>query len=142
MDLIRNHRQYALYVHTSSLLWRNIFYTKRGFFLPAEFEKKYATGDVMLFHMMLAQGGKISHIQETMSCYRVTGRGVWSKMSKKEQKDFNMNLKRKLSRAIPLKYKIANLIQVAVEIIQTGVETLGKYWKKIQARLPRPINER
>lgn len=128
MDLMLN--RYALYVHTSSVTWRNI-YLEKGFFLPPQFRKKYASGDVVLMHMMLAKGGKIKNIPEVMSCYRYTGKGIWSMKTDKEREDFNNRvLPKMISRSIPLKYKFYISLQ--------------KRWprsKIIKRFVPRYINE-
>lgn len=78
----------SFYVHTSSILWRNT-QLKDGFFLPKAFKNKGVYGDVMLMLLMLQNGGKMQNIDQTMSCYRYTGEGVWSKLSEQEQKAFN-----------------------------------------------------
>ncbi|PCJ83906.1 MAG: hypothetical protein COA54_14670 [Thiotrichaceae bacterium] len=105
LDLILLKHKYAFYVHTTSIIWRNI-YKKRGSFLPPAFKKNFASGDVILAHMMLGKGGKLNNIPEVMSCYRVTGRGVWTSKSKKEQAEMNNVLEEKLRRATPVKYKL------------------------------------
>jgi len=73
------------YSHTASYVWRNIF--KEGY--PKEmFYNETAWGDWLL-SMLYAKNGKIKYIDKVMSCYRVTGNGVWSKLSE-QQKQFNM----------------------------------------------------
>lgn len=81
----------SLYVHTSSILWRNN-QLKHGFFLPPAFEKEGVRGDVMLGLLMIEEGGSMHNMPETMSCYRYTGTGVWSSLSKEQQKSFNTNV--------------------------------------------------
>lgn len=68
------------YAHTSSIIWRNTF-AKDGFFLPSSFMKADITGDTVLLHMCLVKGGEIINYPEVTSCYRVTGRGVWSMLT-------------------------------------------------------------
>ena len=41
LDLILHSNKYNFYVHTASIIWRNI-YLSQGFFLPPSFKKKYA----------------------------------------------------------------------------------------------------
>ena len=98
-------RKHQLYVHTSSLVWRNI-YQDKGSFLPPRFKKEYAHGDYMLMHMMLYKGGKIQNIPEVMSCYRVTGSGIWTSKSIEEQAEANRNIVKLINRSLPFKYKI------------------------------------
>lgn len=108
LDLIR--RDKALYVHTSSLVWRNI-YRDRDTFLPPPFKKEGMHGDVMLMHTMLYGGGKIRNIPETMSCYRVTGRGIWTKQSLEEQAQAYTKIIEYLSHSLPFKYRILLFLQ-------------------------------
>lgn len=110
LDLILLKHKYAFYVHTTSIIWRNI-YLRQGFFLPPSFKKKYAFGDVVLMHMMLGKGGKVQNIPEVMSCYRVTGRGVWTSKTAEEQAEINDKLTKNISRSIPFKYKIFIFLQ-------------------------------
>ncbi len=125
LDLVLLKNRYAFYVHTGSIVWRNI-YLNEGFFLPPSFKKDYAFGDVVLMHMMLGRGGKVQNIPEVMSCYRVTGRGIWTSKSAEEQTKLNDRLKESLSRSIPFKYRFFIAMQ--------------KY-KLINRLIPGPVNE-
>jgi hypothetical protein len=60
----------------------------------------------MLMHMMLYKGGKIHNIPEVMSCYRVTGRGIWSERTAEEQAGLQKQTTEYLSQTVPLKYKV------------------------------------
>lgn len=104
LDLLLLKHKYAFYVHTTSIVWRNAF-LDQGFFLPPEFLKDYAYGDVVLGHIMLSKGGLMHNISEVMSCYRVTGRGVWTSKSTAEQDEINAKLEKSLWQATPIKYK-------------------------------------
>ncbi len=105
LDCLLLKNKYSFYVHTSSLIWRNVF-LKKGFFLPPAFKKEFASGDVMLSHMMLGQGGKVKNIFNVMSCYRVTGKGVWTSKDLKHQNELNESLAELIYRSIPRKYKL------------------------------------
>ena len=130
LDLLLLKKKYAFYVHTTSITWRNI-YLEQGFFLPPAFKKNFAYGDVVLMHMMLARGGKMQNILEVMSCYRFTGRGIWSKKSIKERGDFNKHqLPKMIERATPLNYKIFVFLQ--------KLRYLPRMVKRV---IPGPINE-
>jgi len=110
LDLILLKNRYAFYVHTTSIIWRNI-YRRNNSFLPPSFSKKFASGDVILAHMMLGKGGKLHNIPEVMSCYRVTGKGVWSSKSVQEQGDINNALEYKIRRSISLWYRFIIYLQ-------------------------------
>lgn len=120
--------RYRFYVHTSSIVWRNI-YLDTGLFLPPDFRKNYASGDVVLAHMMLATGMKMHNIDVVMSCYRVTGRGVWTSKTTEQQKQSNAALAAKLWRATPLKYRLL----IRMNVLREKSSILKKL-------LPGPIN--
>ena len=122
-------RTCPLYVHTSSVVWRNI-YLDQGFFLPPAFKKKFARGDVVLMHAMLSKGGKVQNIPEVMACYRVTGRGVWSSLSAKDQVESYKNLVPKMIRqATPIKYKIF-----------VSMQNLRRHSRILRNLIPGPVN--
>ena len=77
-DLVRGTGSY--YCHTSSWLWRNIFETP---FPPPMFEKDLQ-GDVLVYHLYI-QHGAVKYFDKIMSCYRRTGDGMWTSLSKKQQ---------------------------------------------------------
>lgn len=124
-------RTCPLYVHTSSIVWRNIF-LKRGSFLPPAFKKEYVHGDFALMHTMLSKGGRVQNIPEVMSCYRVTGRGVWSSKSAEEQAESNKNLVPKMiEKAMPLRYKI-----------YISMQEMRQRSTMIRNLVPGPVNEK
>lgn len=73
------------YAHTSSYVWRNIF--------KKEYPKAMSYNQILMgdwfLSMLYAKHGKIKYIDKVMSCYRVTGNGIWSKLSKYQQ-EFDM----------------------------------------------------
>ena len=129
LDLVLLKHKYAFYVHTTSIIWRNV-YGKSSSFLPPTFKKKYARGDVILTHMMLGKGGKINNIPEVMSCYRVTGKGVWSSKSEKEQSELNKKLEEDLTRSISPKYKFFIWLQ-----------RMRQHSSLLKNLIPGPVNE-
>lgn len=122
-------QRYPLYVHTTSIIWRNI-HREKGFFLPPDFQKEFARGDVMIMHMMLGETGKLKNIPEVMSCYRVTGKGVWTSKSKEEQRKLNKKLEVVLLKIAPLKIKIYLLLQL-----------LRFKFSPFRSLIPGPIND-
>lgn len=129
LDLILLQQKYAFYVHTSSIIWRHI-YMDRGFFLPPSFKEESAIGDVLLMHMMLSTGGNMQNIPEVMSCYRVTGRGIWTSKSAQEQAELNDRLLKNISQFVPLKYRVFILFQ-----------ELRHRSNIIKSLVPGPVNE-
>jgi hypothetical protein len=122
LDLILLRQKYAFYVHTSSIIWRNI-YIDQGSFLPPSYREVAGVGDLFLMHMMLCMGGKMQNIPEIMSCYRYTGSGLWTSKSPEEQAELNIILMKNIDRSIPDKYKV-----------------LSSY-HKIKSLIPGPVNE-
>jgi len=76
-DIIEN----GFYAHTSSYVWRNIF--KQGY--PKEMCYNQTLMGDWLLSMLYAKNGKIKYIDKVMTCYRVTGNGIWTKLSKPQQ---------------------------------------------------------
>lgn len=74
-----------IYLHLSSLLFRNVF--KGG--LPAA-QRHPRVGDYFL-SMLFAEHGDIAFINRPMSVYRVTGHGEWSKLNTLEQEIKNLD---------------------------------------------------
>jgi glycosyltransferase involved in cell wall biosynthesis len=105
LDLLLFNNKYRLYAHTSSILWRNVFYPKRGFFLPEKFELQDAFGDVMLAHFMLEAGGEMHRIEQGMNFYRYSGLGIWSSIDKNTQVEINRQIHNQLNRMMSFKYK-------------------------------------
>jgi glycosyltransferase involved in cell wall biosynthesis len=128
LDTMLLSNRYRFYVHTTSIVWRNI-YLDKGFFLPPDFKKSYASGDVLLAHMMLASGMKMHNIDKVMSCYRVTGKGVWTSKTLEQQKQSNLEITAKLKRATPIKYSL----YARMNGLKEKFPLLGKF-------IPGPIN--
>jgi glycosyltransferase involved in cell wall biosynthesis len=129
LDLLLLKERYAFYVHASSIIWRNIFLIE-GFFLPPAFKKRSASGDVILMHLMLSTGAKMFNLMEEMSCYRVTGQGIWSKISEEDKKQINRTLVKRINSLIPVKYKIIIYLQ-----------SLRRHSKILRTLIPGSLNE-
>lgn len=96
----------AFYVHPSGTLWRNI-HLHSGFFLPPKYCRSDITGDTALTHMMLEGGGEMVNLPEVASCYRVTGYGVWSRLTQAEKDERNKQLHKFIRTQLPLRYRLA-----------------------------------
>jgi glycosyltransferase involved in cell wall biosynthesis len=128
-DLILLKNKYAFYAHTTSIIWRNV-YRSKDTFLPPNFKKDFAKGDVILAHMMLAGGGMMYSFPHVMSCYRVTGRGVWTSLSKDEQLRLTDELSGNLKKATPL------IVSFFVSL--RHLRDKNKFFKKI---IPGAVND-
>ena len=129
LDLHLNEGSPSHYVHPSSIVWKNIYRDKKSF-LPHRFRLDIATGDVMLKNAMLVCGKKMKIIPKVMSCYRYTGKGVWSSLTKEEQSHFNASLLSNIVKILPFKWKLILLLQ------KSRLNVKG-----LKAIIPGPINE-
>lgn len=98
--------RYALYSHTSTWVWRHIFKAVNddGFHLHPELKKEYTFGDTCLGYFMAMQGGKIKCFDEPMTCYRMTGKGLWSQLSPEEQAKRNEELYKNIDKITNYKF--------------------------------------
>jgi glycosyltransferase involved in cell wall biosynthesis len=108
MDLLTG--KFALYVHPSSILWRNI-HRRSGFFLPPKYCWSDVTGDTALMHMMLDAGGEMVNLPEVTSCYRVTGQGVWTRLTQAEKDEWNEKLLKFIREQLPRRYRLALVVR-------------------------------
>jgi glycosyltransferase involved in cell wall biosynthesis len=116
-------RPVSLYCHPSSVIWRNIKPGEIDFF-PAGFIKADVTGDTALNWMMLKQGGIMLNMSEVMSCYRMTGKGVWSGISESERKIQNEKADLFLRDSLPLRYSLSKLLErqkVPLRVVQKAL---------------------
>ncbi|WP_058279188.1 glycosyltransferase family 2 protein [Ruegeria atlantica] len=121
---------HALYVHPSSILWRNI-HLKSGFFLPPGYVNSQFSGDTLLLHMMLFGGGELVNLPEVTSCYRVTGRGVWSGLSQEEKSAQNENVEQHINSILPLRHRLSRRLRKSAKY-----RRYADRWP-----LPQPIGE-
>jgi len=139
LDILVLSVRYLFYVHTSAIVWRNI-YKGSGFYFPPRYET-HGIGDAMLLHMMLADGGLMKNIPESMSCYRLTGKGLWSERTAVAQRAANESLQLRLRRITPRTVRLAawlNRILLALQRRLSArqfalVRTMTKF-------LPKPVN--
>jgi glycosyltransferase involved in cell wall biosynthesis len=129
IDLHIHRGRQPYYVHPSSIIWKNIYRDKLSF-LPPAFRKTKATGDVMLKNAMLACGKKMNVIPTVMSCYRFTGKGVWSRLSSEQQVELNKNILKNTKRILPWKWRCIIYLQKVRQKI-----------KCFQSVIPGPIND-
>jgi len=139
LDMLVLRRRHVFYVHTSAIVWRNI-HKATGFHFPPLYEK-HGTGDTMLLHMMLMNGGLMKNIPQPMSCYRITGKGRWSKLSATEQRAFNKSLTRRLLAVIPRRILAIALLNRAMMVLQRILPSrLFALVRALSKPLPRPVN--
>lgn len=124
-DMIINRESENFYCHSSSLLWKNFYYNKKTK-LPFPPNFGYGgDGDTFFFFQMLNEGHQIYVINQVMSVYNYTGKGVWSGLKKKEQEKINKNLNIKIFYYSSLKDKILILWYQKIKIIKFLIQSVS-----------------
>lgn len=95
-----------LYVHLSSILWRNIFKGKDGF-SPKLIDQGWPRDEWSRTLAGLAESrGWICCVPMPVSQYNFTGIGVWSSLSQSERNERNNLADKKIRAMLPLSYKM------------------------------------
>ena len=99
-------------MHTSSIIYRNVYFKKEKFIAPL---KKYAkiSGDFSLLFLMLNfdHTKEIFCMKKIVSQYNYTQKGKWSKLSLRQQKKFNFFNYLNYIQLISFKYKILIILK-------------------------------
>lgn len=96
----------SLYVHVSSIVWKNIFSGKEGF-LPHLLNRDWPRGEWALTLACLAESGKrLGHLSEVVSQYNFTGQGVWSSLDAASRDEKNQALEARLREVTPVRYRL------------------------------------
>ena len=99
-----------VYVHGSSILWRNIFKIKGDFFHRL-IEKGWPYGEWPLTLAMLSESGKwLCHINEDFSVYNMSGSGIWSSQNDSSMLEKNTKLELQIWSKTPFWQKFLKLI--------------------------------
>lgn len=111
-DLIMLEGKENLYMHISSITYRNVYFQKEKFIAPL---KKYAkiSGDTALLFLMLNfdTTKEIFCMKKIVSQYNYTKKGKWSKMSLSQQKRFNFFNFLNYIKLVSFKYKILIILK-------------------------------
>lgn len=111
-DLIMLEGKENLYMHISSIIYRNVYFQKEKFLAPV---KKIAKikGDTALLYLMLNfdDTKEIFCMKKIMSQYNYNQKGKWSKLSLDHQNKTNKNYFLNFIRIVSLKYKILILLK-------------------------------
>jgi len=95
-----------LYVHVSSILWKNIFHGPDGF-RPKLAQKNWPRGEWSLTLSALAESKlSICHLNRNVSIYNFDGAGMWSKLTGEQRDKKNKELAEELENCIPTIYKL------------------------------------
>jgi glycosyltransferase involved in cell wall biosynthesis len=143
LDTLVLKHKFSFYVHTSGIIWRNHF-QPTGFYFPPEYEKFRAGGDTLLAHLMLRSGGAVQNIPSAMSCYRLTGRGVWSAKSVEEQARSQKRTESRIRATTPLRFHILRLVYQALLQMNRVIRRIPKCGRLLESianrSLPQPHN--
>jgi len=145
ITLIKAHRQLftksdtiiseaSYYCHSSSLLWKNYYYNKKT---KLPFPKHFgydADGDYFLFNQMLDRGHQIYVINDVMSVYNYTRKGVWSSLKKKTQDKLNKDINKKIFYYSAFNYKVLYLLFYLYKfLILKNCKLIKKFFKILEA---------
>ena len=111
-DLIILEGKENLYMHISSIIYRNVYFQKEKFIAPV---KKYVkiSGDMSLLFLMLNfdHTKEIFCMKKIVSQYNYTKKGKWSKLSLRQQKIFNFFNFLNYIKFVSFKYKILIILK-------------------------------
>jgi hypothetical protein len=128
---------YSFYCHTSSLLWKNYYYNKKTKLpFPRHFGLK-DSGEFFLFHQILNKDHQIYVIQKVLSVYNFNNKGALSSLSKEAREEKNRNLKIKIFRYSPFKYKILFLLTFFSKFIIFEKKIYNFFFKILKTK---PVN--
>ena len=120
------------YMHTGSLLWRNIYHSN---ITPLPPRCKQVRGDPAIMMLMMGDKLSIHNLDEIVSVYRITGKGLWTRLSSKEQKRQVIAYESVLRSLWPIQHKILFTFQRSAIFTKKFTDTLIKL-----GLLPTPIN--
>lgn len=102
-DLIVLKNRFNLYCHISSIVWKQEPSQKQNSILPLSFLSKKINSEVFLVHLILKESKKYMEFQNIEgSCYRYTGKGIWSSLDKKQQGMLNEKLRKDIDAITPI----------------------------------------
>jgi glycosyltransferase involved in cell wall biosynthesis len=108
LDLVINKNSYAFFSHISTIMWRNIYGNEICFLPKYYLRNSDLKGDLFLMHVALMANlnFQMVNIPIVTSCYRYTGKGIWSSLDKKTQDLINIDLISRISSRVPLGMRI------------------------------------
>ena len=100
----------SIYVHGSSILWRNVS-TIKGEFFPRLLKSGWPYGEWPLTLANLSESGKsMSHIKKDFSVYNASGSGIWSSLSDSAMLDASKKIELQIWTTTPFWQKFLALI--------------------------------
>ena len=121
-DLISKEKTHKMYCHISSIVWKNENRKNQQNPVPNAFFEKYKSeSEVLLVHLLLKNSRKYLAFQDIEgSCYRVTGKGIWSSLDEVTQQQLNSLLQLEIESIIPFLMKIRRTISSMLAKIRNG----------------------
>lgn len=127
LDLVENVGKHEMYVHVSSLMWKNTSPNNSRVF-PIDFIRSTAfQSEILLFHIMLRDSKLAVNFMDYIgSCYRYTGKGIWSCLSKDRQNELNKLQDRALTELLPWTLRFCNAVpfsgvsRIAIKLLGYG----------------------
>jgi glycosyltransferase involved in cell wall biosynthesis len=108
LDLVINKNSYVFFSHISTIMWRNIYENEICFLPKYYLNNSDLKGDLFLMHVALMANlnFQMVNLPIVTSCYRYTGKGIWSSLDKNTQDSINVDLISSISSRIPLRVRI------------------------------------
>lgn len=101
-----------LYMHPSTIIWKNVYYNRENFYLP---KKKFKSiyGDMSILYLMLNfnKTMKIACLKKIVSQYNFNEKGVWSSLSKKDRSKIEKYYFLNFIKMVSFKYKLLILMK-------------------------------
>lgn len=108
-DIALHGMSVPFYIHTSSILWRNIYHYN-GLPFPKSFY--VLKGDPALMASMMSMHHSIYRLDSTISVYRSTGKGRWSSLSHEDQRRFNEKYSKAIQKSWRYVYRLIRELKV------------------------------
>jgi len=113
-DLVTKKNSSRMYCHISSIVWKSETHSLDHQLSPIKsFQTNESVSEVFLMHKILKESQKYMEFQDIEgSCYRYTGKGLWSRLSFEEQEKINLNLQISIDAITPIWIRIKNKVDL------------------------------
>jgi glycosyltransferase involved in cell wall biosynthesis len=102
-DLVLNSNRVRMYVHISSVLWRNFHPGQKTPYPRGHLRLNDMRSEITLMNETLRETkGSVVMYNEVTSVYRYTGKGIWSSLTREQQDQRNQDLNVLLAKRRPL----------------------------------------
>jgi glycosyltransferase involved in cell wall biosynthesis len=113
-DLVTKKNSSKMYCHISSIVWKSETHRLEHQLSPIKsFQVNESVSEVFLVHKILKESQKYMDFQDIEgSCYRYTGKGLWSRLSVEDQEILNLNLQISIDAITPIWMRVKNKVDL------------------------------